>query len=122
MDAKILETRLLLRESTVASINISKCATRLATLRRKRSSADISVSTSAYDSYAADILLYQTEMNKVARFIDVCDLELKEYEDIQAAIEVRSSETEATIRRLETQLEEEKMIRKHKKLLEKLAG
>jgi len=58
----------------------------------------------------------------VAKVIDICELEREEYQGMEREIGARIIDTEETIRRLEIQLEQEKVLRKHKQLLEKLAG
>jgi hypothetical protein len=119
MDSKILENRLLLRESTIGSISVSRCASRLQTLHLKRSAS--SSPHAHLEAYQRDLQLYEVEMNKVARIVRVCDEELEEYASIEVDIHHRVDETEQRIRDLEQQLLQEKIIRKHKELIEACA-
>lgn len=118
-----MENRLLLRESTIGSISVSRCASRLQTLHLKRSAhtSPPSKDQPQLEAYQRDLQLYEIEMNKVARIIAVCDEELEEYASIEEDIHRRVELTEQRIRDLEEQLKQEKIIRKHKELVEACA-
>lgn len=136
MDSKILESRLLLRESVIGPvISLSRCASKLPQLiNNKQADAfikgmflslfqDLLWDSSGYHAFIyVDILLYQVEMQKIARSVEVCADEIKEYKEIENRINQRILDTEDTISSLESDLKCEKFIRKHKELLEALAS
>lgn len=117
MDPKILENRLLLRESTVGSISVSKCANRLQALKSSSSESKQLIR----EAFIRDIMLYSVEMNRIARILTVCDEEMDEYRLIEHELTSKIVETEESIVSLETSLKQERVLRKHKQLIESLS-
>ena len=115
MDPKLLETRLLLRESAIGFVSVSRCALKLKNLISSNDSANL-------DAYLRDILLYDLEINKISQNLQVCEEEIIEYNEIEKNLEETINETQKSINNYEMQLKQENIVRKHRELCELLAS
>jgi THO complex subunit 7 len=119
MDAKILENRLLTRESVLYSSSVSKCATRLQ--QYLNSLNDGTMVQESRESLLREISLYRHEMSQVTLAVGMCERELVEFQALERDIEDEISTVQANISRLTQELAEQRSIRRHKEECEMIA-
>jgi predicted nucleic acid-binding Zn-ribbon protein len=113
-DAKLLEQRLLLRESVVSLPSVSRIATKLRELREKHDEA-------TRDAFIRELRQYQLEASKSVKILQVCDSELVEYSGLESALLEQIADTEKSIQELQTELGQAKQIREHREECEMLS-
>jgi THO complex subunit 7 len=139
MDAKILEARLLTRESALVTSSVSKCAAKLqsylfsvaaASNLDKENEAtaphtgDASIASSidaTRESLIREISLYRFEMVQVLASASMCERELSEYVRMEEDIERDIQAAEKRIEQLTEELREHKSVRRHKEEVDMLA-
>src|SRR5690349_354994 len=119
MDAKILEIRLVTRESALYIPSVSKCASKVQVLLSTR--RDDRHWQEARDSLSRELQLYKIEMTQVQETIQMHDRELLEFQNLERRIEADIASVEANILTLRRELHEQKKLRKHKEECEILA-
>lgn len=121
-DTKILESRLITRDSAIGGSSVSRCASRMQqffkTLSESKEEKDIAA---AYECYCRDIVYYQLEMEKYAHSFDMCAREIEEYDALENDIESKITETQSAIEVLSEELMQQKKLRRHREECENLA-
>ena len=113
-DLKLLEQRLVLRESVISLPSVSRIATRLRDLREKQDEG-------TRDAFVRELRLFQLEASKSVKILEVCDSEMVEYNGLEEALLKQIADTEESIHELETTLGQAKLIRKHREECELLS-
>jgi hypothetical protein len=139
MDAKILEARLLTRESALVTSSVSKCAAKLQSYFlalgaanhvgkekeiKASNSEDAAIAPSieeSKESLIREISLYRFEMVQVLASAAMCERELSEYLRMEADTERDIQDAEKHIEQLTEELREHKSVRRHKEEVEMLA-
>lgn len=113
MDQKILENRLISRESAInQTASITQTAMKLnAFFKAKFDNID---SVLPLDSLIRDILLHQIETSKSSHIIKNCDIEIKEYQLQESEIDSNIEKTKINILNLTEELAQQQQIRRHK--------
>jgi hypothetical protein len=119
MDMKLLEKRLLTRDSTLSVSSVSKCASRLQQYLAAVQAGREMQQTK--DALIRDMCLYKIEISQVIEATLMCDRELEESKAIEKSVEEDISKAEMDINNLNKELAEQKSIRKHKEECELLA-
>lgn len=132
LDQKILEQRLLLRESVISGPSLSRCAVKLSQIQkqsikvRSNQSQDIiehrDQLKKAVDGFSRDVLLFKFETLKAANSLKVMEQQDIEYADMEASISARISEVKDSISNLEEELRREQVVRKHRTFCEQEAA
>ena len=117
MDSKILETRLILKESSFVGSSVSKCAAKLQSLTNAKSVQDFT----SFDSFVREVLQYKLDIAKVEHIHGSHDRQIEAYNATEQDINEKIKEIEGTIFELETQFKNAKSIRLHREQLEKKA-
>jgi len=112
--SRLLEQRLVMRESVVSQPSVSRLATRLRELREKQDQASC-------EAFQREAQLYQLEANKMCKVLGACALEAGEYTNLEGALLKEIASTEESIRALEAELESDKKLRKHREECEAVA-
>ena len=132
LDNIILKQRLLLRESAVNFMTISKIATRIQSLLDRsifKTSTFLNTSTIIYndlipeisDKLIRDILTYKLDMAKIKHIYSSCDEEITAYQELYIDIDNQIMRTQNEIKELESELNQQVLIRKHREEFEILA-
>lgn len=117
MDSKILETRLILKESSFVGSSVSKCASKLQSLVNAKTTQDLI----PFDSFIREMLQYKLDVTKVEHIQYSHDRQIEAYNAMEQDINEKIKEIEETIFELETQFKNTKSIRLHREQLEKKA-
>ena len=98
LDAKILELRLVTRDSTVGGSSVFKIAKSLREFNEAllQSPADEMKVKQAFNVYTRDVMLYKLEIGKVGKQLNLCDAESGNYKEQEAFIK-KDMENEKTI-------------------------
>lgn len=122
-DIKILEARLLTRDSAVTGSTVTKCALRLqqlmAAIQNPESKRD--ESDEALEAFCRDLLLYKVEMGKFDQAFNMLDNEALEYSGLEANIEAKIEETTQSINTLTQDLIQQKKLKQHREECEALS-
>lgn len=123
MDMKLLEKRLLTRDSVLASSSVSKCALRLQQFLVALQANDQSDSDTeqAKGALIRELALYKLEIGQAVEGALMCEREMDESRAIEKSIEEEIHAAELDINNLTQELNEQKRIRKHKEECELLA-
>ena len=123
MDMKLLERRLLMRDSTLSSSSVSKCASRLQQYLSSASSEDAEVESTKKlrDALVRELTSYRLEMSQAIQAAEMCERELEESLATEKEIEENINKAEIDINGLSKELNEQKSIRRHKEECELLA-
>lgn len=137
LDNTILKQRLLLRESAVNYMTVSKIATRIQCLLDdnliKSSSSTLLDTTTIIendsnneipgvsDKLTRDILTYKLDMAKIKHIYSSCDEEIIAYQELYNDIDNQIITTQNEIKELELELNQQVLIRKHREECETLA-
>jgi hypothetical protein len=76
-DTKILESRLLTRESAIGGSSLSRCAVRLQQYLKTSAESKATLPGNEYEAFCRDVSLYQVEMKKYQEVNLMCDDEIK---------------------------------------------
>ena len=120
MDMKLLEKRLLTRDSALSVSSVSKCASRMQQYLTALQSGDDGVKQ-VKEALIRDITMYKIEMSQAMEATMMCDRELDESKAIEKVVEEDINRAELDISNLTKELNEQKSIRKHKEECELLA-
>jgi len=116
MDSKILENRLVLKESSFVGSSVSKCAAKLQSLTTAKQDV------TSFDSFVREVLQYKLDIAKVDHIHCSHDRQMEAYNATEQDINEKIKEIEGTIFDLETQFKNAKSIRLHREQLEKKAA
>jgi len=113
LDGKILERRLVTKESTIGGASIFRIAK---SLREYNSAIEQDEATedqiqTAHEAFSRDVLLYRLEMSKLSKAFLLCDDEISNYNIQEGNIEKKIESSRSTILALENELKIEKNIR-----------
>lgn len=108
LDAKILELRLLIKESSLGQASISKCASKLNTFGKNLSDK------SALEAFLRELLLYQLDFEKTKKSFQALSRQNDEYNVLEKEIEGKVCATKDNIARLEEELRQQQSIREHR--------
>ena len=120
-DVKILESRLLTRDSAIGGSTVTKCALRLQQLYeevRKGEKGDVKTSLEAF---SRDVMLYKVEMGKYDLALSMLDQEAVEYDKLEDEIAGKINKTTDAIVTLTQELVQQKKLKKHREECEALA-
>lgn len=127
-DIKILEARLLTRDSAVTGSTVTKCATRMQQLfdvvrgGKKADEQEATVIAAvAEEAFSRDLIMYKVEMGKFEQSFKMLDQEAKEYECLEADIESKIEETTQSIGSLTQELVQQKKLKQHRDECEALS-
>jgi hypothetical protein len=115
MDHKILEQRLITKDSVLAAPSLSKCAVKLSALRSNLSDKV------ALEAFLREVILFKIESDKACKTFDSYALQKAEYEALENQIKEKTNETREEIDFLREKLRQEKEIRKHRLKVEEFA-
>lgn len=118
IDTKLLEQRLLTRETVIGGTSLSRCAARLQQLFHNR---DKEQASAALEAVNRDFQLYQLEMGKTNQIYDMCGKEISEYEALGREIGERVQQVEDSISRLSVELQQQQRLRRHRQECEMLS-
>lgn len=139
MDTKILETRLLLRESVFGIVNVSRCATKFKNLNDSIRMFELASSKenvevkdknldeyktnidTASDAYLRDIMQFEFEVIRMKNLLDAFDNEIIAYSSTEKDVEEEIAQAEDAIKSLQLKLREDNFLRRHKEKLESFA-
>lgn len=121
MDQKILEYRLINRESVLSGSSISKCANRLYQLFNLVKNSSNDVTETIHEAFIREILLYKFELTKYAQSHNVCHQEVLEFVALGEEIEKNIESTQKRIEYLSEELQQQKKLRQHKEECEMMA-
>ena len=130
-DIKILEARLLTRDSAITGSTVTRCASRMQqlfsalrgdpTAEAGGDEATAIAAAAAQEAFARDLLLYKVEMGKFQQAFNMLDEEAVEYENLEREIEAKIEETSESIVTLTQELGQQKKIKKHRDECEALS-
>ena len=118
MDNKLLETRLLTRESTIGGSvgsSVSRCSAKFQSLVQ---SLESNTGSNAVDSFVREILLYKLDTSKCEHVFNACDEEIAAYHELELTIKNDIAQTRQGNVHLEIELDHERQIRTHRETLE----
>ena len=115
LEAKVLESRLVTKDSTVGGSSVAKIAKSLRDYHKAlkhRPCNDESVRDS-YDIFVRDTMLYRLEVGKLNKILKVCDIENDNYISQEIEIQKESAEAINKMAELQKELEVQKKIRSY---------
>ncbi len=112
IDTKILEQRLITRDSVRGSASISRSAERLANFRSPI------VNNVVVENFLREIAMFRAETEKSCRAYDSYKLQVVEYQKLQNSVSVKAGDAVRDIDQLKVRLEQENMIRSHRTVCE----
>jgi hypothetical protein len=115
LDNKILELRLLIKDTALSQASVSKCAAKLQAFGKKLNDKN------ALEGFIREILLYKLECEKTSKMFSALERQAEEYTVLESTIEQRIADTKLSIMQLERELEEQKVIRAHRLECEELS-
>ena len=77
VDTKILEARLITRDSAIVGSSVSRIAAKMQQFFSVVGTDDTAAKSTAYENYVRDIILYKLEMEKVRHIDQMCDREIE---------------------------------------------
>lgn len=116
LDQKILELRLLIKESSVNQASIQRCATKLQTFGKNVHD------NAALDAVLKEFLLNQLENEKSKNYSEALDGQSEEYSKLERVIQERVTHATDSIAKLEEELRQQQIVRAHRVECEKTAG
>jgi hypothetical protein len=108
LDAKILELRLLLKESALGQASLSKCAAKLHTFGKNLED------NTALEGFLREILMYRLEHEKTDKIFRTLHRQSDEYGVLESEIEGKVAGAKNSIASLEEELRQQKSIREHR--------
>ncbi len=112
MDTKILEQRLITKDSVRGSASISRTAERLSSLRTNLSDKV------ALENFLREITMLRLEIDKSCRTYDSYAKQVAEYRELQDNVNEQSHGAAREIEHLKIQREQENRIRSHRRVCE----
>jgi len=124
-DIKILEARLLTRDSAITGSTVTKCATRLqqlfAAVRDDNKTPENNATDVAQEAFSRDLLMYRAEMGKFDQSFNMLDQEAVEYKNLESDIEAKIEQTSQSIVALTQELVQQKKLKQHREECEALS-
>jgi uncharacterized protein YaaR (DUF327 family) len=117
LDNKILENRLILRESSFVGSSVSRCASKFQALINSKRDTN-TIEKSILDNFLREIELYKLDIMKGKNILDSFDNQLSSYDTVEGEVKSKISATEDNIIELERNFRNEKLIRLHREKLE----
>lgn len=108
LDQKILEFRLLVKESAINQASLSRCATKLQAFGKNVDD------NSALEGLLKEFMLNQLEYEKAKKFFLALDGQKEEYVTLECAIQERISTATDNIIKLEEELRQQQIVRAHR--------
>jgi hypothetical protein len=118
LENKILENRLIYKDSVIGVSSISRCAKHLLALKN---SSTLETSKTSLETFLKELLLFKIELEKTKKLLRNIDVQQTEYENIEIEISQAISLTKEEITFLLQKLQEEKEIRHHRVECETIA-
>lgn len=115
MDVALLEKRILCRESFPSGSSIEKCAKAFNSLFKSSNSED------EKESFLRELFSYKLDMGILEKSLIVCDEEIENYKSQERLMDERIVEASKYILALNSELQEEKVIRTCREECESLA-
>lgn len=117
LDPKILENRLISKDSVVGTASLTKCAQKLLLLNAGGGN-DSNAQNPEFDTYIREILLFRLEAEKSCKALESITAQYKEYNSLEESINTALDNSNKEIQKLNQELHEEREIRKHRMILE----
>ena len=125
MDPKVVESRLVLKESSLVGSGVSKCALKYQALvtssRKSQSPENDEEKSKVTDSFVREMMAYRLDIIKAGHIYDAHCNQMVSYEQIEHEINQNITAAEANILQLEESYMNEKHIRVHREELESKA-
>ena len=125
MDPKVVESRLVLKESSFVGSGVSKCALKYQALttssRKSQSPENDEEKSKVTDSFVREMMAYRLDIIKAGHIYDAHCNQMVSYEQIEHEINQNITAAEANILQLEESYMNEKHIRVHREELESKA-
>lgn len=118
LDSKVLETRLLTKESGIANSTLAKCAIQLNKIIQSRTGEIDKIDACALDSFVREVIQVKLEMTKMSKAVRASEIQIESFKKIESEIEDKILSTQGQIAALEIELEQEQLIRAHRETLE----
>lgn len=109
LENKILEQRLIYKDSVIGVSSLSRCAKALSCLKGSKENEKAGL-----ESFVRELLLFQLELNKAQRILKSTGNQYREYEQIQNEIIESIDSTKQEIQQLNTDLSHARLIRQHR--------
>ncbi len=116
LDSKILELRLLLKDSTITLPSITRVANKLQALGK-----DVN-DNAVLESFLREVMAYQLEFEKSSNTFLALDRQKDEYTELESKIESDVTAVKASIQELEEELRQQQILRAHRIECEHLAA
>lgn len=116
LDAKILELRLLLKESSLGQASLSKCAAKLHLFGKNLSD------NNALEAFLREVLMYRLDHDKTDKIFETLRRQGDEYIELESQIGGKIAEAKNNIAALEEELRQQKRIREHRVECEHVAS
>lgn len=115
LDAKILELRLLLKESSLGQASISKCAAKLSAYGK-------GLDNQSLEGLLRELMMNQIEFEKAEKIFHALARQSEEYDILEREIEGKISAAKESISQQEEELRQQKSIREHRMECEQIAS
>eukprot|EP01040_Poterioochromonas_malhamensis_P002475 gene2475-2632_t len=109
LENKILEQRLIYKDSVIGVSSLSRCAKALSCFKVSKEG-----DKAALESFVREILLFQLELNKSQRILKSTENQHLEYEQIQNDILQAIDTTKQEIQNINLELSQARLIRQHR--------
>jgi chromosome segregation ATPase len=116
IDTKILEQRLITKDSVRGSASITRSAEKLSALN-----AALGKDKNGLESFLREIMMFRLETDKSCRTYENYVNQVVEYHELQQTLAKRAADTTEDIQRFRLQLQQEKKIRAHRSICENFA-
>lgn len=116
LDAKILELRLLLKESSLGQASLSKCAAKLHLFGKNLND------NTALEAFLREVLMYRLDHEKTDKIFETLRRQGDEYIELESQIGDKIAEAKNNIAALEEELRQQKCIREHRVECEHVAS
>ena len=116
LDSKILELRLLLKDSTITLPSITRVANKLQALGK-----DVN-DNAVLESFLREVMAYQLEFEKSSNTFSALDRQKDEYTELESKIESDVTAVKSSIHQLEEELRQQQILRAHRIECEHLAA
>lgn len=117
LDTKVLENRLISKDSVVGTASLTKCAQKLLLLN-SATEGQLNAQNPDFDTYIREVLLFKLEAEKSCKALENISAQYKEYICLEESINSALNNSNKEIQKLNQELHQEKEIRKHRIILE----
>lgn len=113
LDGKILELRLVTKESTIGGASVFRIAKSLREYNAAltQDPVDQHMVLAAHENFSRDVLLYELEISKASKTMQLCDNEIANFKLQEEDIENKIQSTRSTLLALEEELKLQQSIR-----------